>query len=182
MNSRPSYFKSDTNVSFKIYSPSMVKAVIYVAVFPSISSVLNATITVSSVPGTKRKLENPLLGELCDNGVTLISCKLSSPLMITAHPIISSRVSLYLFLLHFRGRKNQRWCTSDQTPLSWIIYPGQWISIPARIRLYSSTQLTWSTWKVFANLCFGSKFLWKSLVVDQSRVKKNNYSSVKFQS
>lgn len=61
MNSIPSYFMLDISVSGNRISPSKSKAVMYVEVLPSSSSVRNATITVSSDVGMNLKEEKPLV-------------------------------------------------------------------------------------------------------------------------
>lgn len=62
INSIPSYFKCSTKVSGINTVPSVVNAVMYVAVLPWCSIVFRATITSSSVPGINLNEEKPYSG------------------------------------------------------------------------------------------------------------------------
>lgn len=62
INSRPSYLRLSTKVSCNKTVPSVRKADMYVAVFPSNSVVFNATMAVSFDPGINLKEEKPCFG------------------------------------------------------------------------------------------------------------------------
>lgn len=122
VNSIPSYFKSVSNLIWSMsILPVIVNAVMYVAVFPLISSVCSATMTLSSVPGTNLKLENPWVGLYEPKLRTWTLRKYSSVVIRALQPMCSSRVSLYRSLEQRRGRKNHLRCSVDHMPDSWII-------------------------------------------------------------
>lgn len=122
-NSIPSYLMSANFLSGIRILPSMLNAVMNVAILPASSSVFSATITWSFVPGTNLKDEYPRT--LISDPILLKRTSVKNSLHVKRRLVArcSSAVSSYFSVLARRGRKNHLWWMLLHTPDSWIMYP-----------------------------------------------------------